>query len=364
MNPNLLIATPCYGCMLHTDYFASMTALLRGALQSNINVDFLHIGNQVTKKARNSMISYFHEHKEYTHYIHIDADMGVPNDCIPKMLKRNVDVIGVPVPLKGYNSDGSPVLNIGEILNITEDGLAETTHVGNAVLMFNRKAVDALIEISELYEDNPQYSRGETVGNKAWDVFYVGVMEDGIYRPEDYSTCYKLRKLGFKIHLDMTIPVKHNGMHGFQTTPEILKSACAGFGGMAISEKDWNFISDVLDKVKAKTVLEFGSVISTNLISDNGYDIISYETDLTRKGDNIKHWDGESLDIVTQFDLAFVDGPQGGHTRNESTRIASKVSNNIIVHDCDREWEKKWQLLHLQDFNLVSKEGLCAWFQR
>ena len=68
-----------------------------------------------------------------------------------------------------------------------------------------------------------EVARGQTLGNKAWDVFYVGVMEDGIYRPEDYSTCYKLKKLGFKIYLDMTIPVKHNGMHGFQTTPEILK---------------------------------------------------------------------------------------------------------------------------------------------
>jgi hypothetical protein len=199
-----------------------MTALLRGGMQSGINVDFLHIGNNsLVQKARNSMISYFHLHKEYSHLIWVDADMGIPNDCVPKLLKRDVDIIGVPVPLKGYNADGSPVLNIGEILNI-EDGLAETTHVGNAVLMFSRKAVDALIEISTPYEDHPSYSRGETTGDKAWDVFYVGVMEDGIYRPEDYSTCYKLRKLGFKIYLDMTIPVKHNGMHGFQTTPEIL----------------------------------------------------------------------------------------------------------------------------------------------
>jgi len=364
MKPNLLIATPCYGCMLHIDYFASMTALLRGAIQGGIGIEFIQIGNQVTKKARNSMISYFYEHKEYSHYIHIDADMGVPNDCIPKLLKRDVDVIGVPVPLKGYNPDSSPVLNIGEILNITEDGLAETIHVGNAVLMFSRKAVNALIEISTPYEDHPLYSRGQALGGKAWDVFYVGVMGDGIYRPEDYSTCYKLRKLGFKIYLDMTIPVKHNGMHGFSTTPEILESVSKGFGGMAISERDWKFISDVLHQVDAKTVLEFGSGISTNLISNNGYQITSYETDLSRQGENIKHWDGESLNLDSNFDVVFVDGPMGGHTRNESTRIASKSSNNVIIHDCDREWEKKWQLLHLQKFNLMSKEGLCAWWQK
>ena len=224
MDFNLLIATPAYGCQLHTDYFSSMVALLRGAMKSNINVDFLHIGNQsLVPKARNSLISYFYQNKQYTHIVFIDADMGIPNDCIPKLLKHKVDVIGVPVPLKGYNSDGSPVLNIGKILNITKDGLVETTHVGNAVLMFSRKAVNALIKESKQYEDNPEYSRGQTLGNKAWDVFYVGVMEDGVYRPEDYSTCYKLKKLGFKIYLDMTIPVKHNGMHGFQTTPEILK---------------------------------------------------------------------------------------------------------------------------------------------
>ena len=219
---NLFIATPAYGCQLHIDYFNSMMALKTGAFKKNIGVDFGLIGNQsLVPKARNTLISHFHHNKQYTHIIFIDADMGIPNFCIPRLLARNVDVIGVPVPLKGYNSDGSPVLNIGEISNL-KDGLAETDFVGNAVLMLSRKAVDGIIKISEPYQNSQKFSRGDKITDKMYDVFKIGVsnatnigMDEHSYLSEDYYLCSKLKEIGFKIYLDLEIPVKHNGMHGF-----------------------------------------------------------------------------------------------------------------------------------------------------
>ena len=212
---NLFIATPAYGCQLHIDYFNSMIALKTGAIEKGINVDFGLLGNQsLVPKARNTLISHFYHSKQYTHIIFIDADMGIPSFCIPKLLSRNVDVIGVPVPLKGYNPDGSPVLNIGEILEL-KDGLAETTRVGTAVLMLSRKAVDSAIEVSSKYFSDSYYSRGSEVSENQFDVFRIGATKDENYLSEDYFMCSKLRELGYKIYIDLTIPVKHNGMHGF-----------------------------------------------------------------------------------------------------------------------------------------------------
>ena len=220
---NLFIATPAYGCQLHIDYFNSMMALKTGAMEKGINVDFGLLGNQsLVPKARNTLISHFYHNKQYTHIIFIDADMGIPNFCIPRLLSRGVDVIGVPVPLKGYNTDGSPVLNIGELSNITENGLAETTHVGNAVLMLSRKAVDSLIEEATPYKSDANYSRGDTITENHYDVFKIGVCGDKGYLPEDYYICHRLRVLGYQIYIDLTIPVKHNGMHGFVHTEEQL----------------------------------------------------------------------------------------------------------------------------------------------
>jgi hypothetical protein len=219
---DIMVATPAYGCQLHTDYFNSMLALQEGAIRSGINIDFVTIGNQsLVPKARNSLISYFNYEKKFSHIIFIDADMGISNNCVPKLLSRSVDVIGVPVPLKGYNPDGSPVLNIGNISNMTEDGLAETEHVGNAVLMLSREAVDAVIKVSEEYADDPRYSRGDSISTKQYDVFKIG-LKDGHYLPEDYYLCSTLRGLGYKIYIDLTLPVKHNGMHGFVHTEEHL----------------------------------------------------------------------------------------------------------------------------------------------
>ncbi len=227
---NLFIATPAYGCQLHIAYFNSMMALKTGAMEKGINVDFGLLGNQsLVPKARNTLISHFHHNKQYTHIIFIDADMGIPNFCIPRLLSRQVDVIGVPVPLKGYNPDGSPVLNIGKIFNQNDNGLAETTHVGNAVLMFSRKAVDSLIEEATHYISDSDYTRGDKITEDHFDVFKIGVyngeqigIKGNTYLPEDYYICSRLRELGYKIYLDLTVPVKHNGMHGFIHSEENL----------------------------------------------------------------------------------------------------------------------------------------------
>jgi len=215
---NILVGTPCYGCLMTIDYFNSMTRLLRDGLEHGVNVDFMQIGNQVTKKARNSIVSYFHTHPEYSHLLFVDADTGVEAGGIGKLIKSGKDVIGAPVALKGFNPDGSPVLNIGEIYS-QEGSIAEIEHIGNACLMFSRKAIDALISISTPYDDDPAYARGHTKAiGKTWDVFYIGVMEDGVYRPEDFSTCWKFRnKLGIKVYCDLSVKTTHQGTHQFKS---------------------------------------------------------------------------------------------------------------------------------------------------
>lgn len=381
-----MIATPSHNCWVHIDHKKACLALQAGAIKAGIEIDFIDIGNQVTKKARNSMISYFHENKKYTHYVHLDADVGIPNNCIPKLLSREVDVIGVPVPLAGYLG-GRPVLNIGDILTVDETGLAEVEHIGNAVLMFSRKAVGAIIADSEPYKDDPRYTKGQPLTPNCYDVFYVGVL-DGIYRPEDYSTCYRLRKLGFRIYADLTIPVVHNKMHGYSTTEDFLaelrdqSNYGISWGGMSISKEDWAFIHSVIKEVKPPKVLEFGAGLSSLLMSEL-VPVISYETDpvhaqkIMKKasGSNdlqIMVWDGRLMSFG-KYQLAFVDGPMGkligGPGRHESIFAASQCARHVIVHDCNRSDERKWQQEYLApSFNLISKSGrgksACAYWRR
>ena len=195
-----------------------MIHLFRDGLEHGVNVDFLQIGNQVTKKAMNSIISYFYTHPDYSHLLFVDADVGIEPGGVGKLISSGKDVIGAPVALKGYE-DGSPVLNMGEIYS-QEGSIAEVDHLGNACLLMSRKAVDALIGISTPYFDDTKNRRGmaEESPGKVWDVFYVGVMEDGVYRPQDFSTCWKLRnKLGIKVYCDLSIKTTHQGTHQFKS---------------------------------------------------------------------------------------------------------------------------------------------------
>ena len=220
MDLNLMIATPAYGCMVHTDFLHSIIPIVRGGMIHNIGIEIITIGNNsLVPKARNSLISYFHEHKELSHLIFIDADMGLQPDTIPGLIKRNVDVIGCPVPMKGFDKNGLPVLNVGEIYSFDETGLAEVEHVGNAVLMFSRKAVDDIIAVSESYSDDPKFSRGDRLSQTAYDVFKIGVV-NGHYLPEDYYVCYRFRELGYKIFVDFLHIPKHNGNFAFEVTKE------------------------------------------------------------------------------------------------------------------------------------------------
>lgn len=391
MEYNLLVATPCHNRWVHTDYMHTMLKLQRMADSAGIGLDIATLGNQVTKKARNTLMSYMHQQKKYTHHLHVDADVGIPAEGILKLLQRNVDIIGVPVPLGGYNEQGGPVLNIGEILSCTPDGLATTTHVGNAVLMFSRKAVDAIVRDSVPYSDDPSFSRGQQLTTKCYDIFLVGVL-DGEYRPEDYSTCYRLRKLGFDVHLDLSIAVSHNKMHGYATTPEILgtlvkhyaestaASACK-WGGMSIQEEDWKFIEGIIKVVQPQAqlsqmkILEFGPGLSSVLMSQYAQ-VLSFEMEDERlyghlDGVVAKKWNGKEIaqEHLGAFDLAFVDGPKGteigGVGRQHSIRLASECSDRVIVHDADREDEKRWQAEYLsENFVAVSEGGRCRYWLR
>lgn len=143
-----------------------------------------------------------------------------------------------------------------------------------------------------------------------------------------------------------------------------------GWGGEEIRDDDWVFIRDTIRKHNVKTCLQFGSGLASFLMASEGVRVDSYETVLTRKMKcdgmrgglpiNFLSWDGKSdigsvawpsdLDIepIRKYDMALVDGPPGGSNREHSTRIASMNADIVIVHDADREWERKWQDKHLK----------------
>jgi hypothetical protein len=208
---NLLIGTPAYGGQVHVDYVSSLLVFQRQGIMFTL----MTIGNEsLITRARNTIISTFHQRREFTHLLFLDGDVHLPHEGLARMIACDKDVVGAPVALKALSTEGARIFNIGR--TIGEDGpLLLTERVGTAALLLSRNAVDALIADASgdgrVYEQSAAQAIVGASHAIHYDVFRVGVV-DGEYLSEDYWACHALRRLGFAIHVDPTIVTRHNGV--------------------------------------------------------------------------------------------------------------------------------------------------------
>lgn len=137
--------------------------------------------------------------------------------------------------------------------------------------------------------------------------------------------------------------------------PDVAKMGMS-WNGPAITEQDWKMLRKMLKQENVKTVLEFGAGLSSVLFSEASVSLTSYETqhewiDRVKQlapGAQLRWWNGvDAPDLKGTYDLAFVDGPANGETREQSIRLAAEHARILIVDDGDREHEQKWQQIHL-----------------
>lgn len=207
--PNILVGTPAYGGMVHTDYVSTLLQFQTGGVPFTL----MTIGNEsLITRARNTILSAFHVRPEFSHLLFLDGDVQLPADGLKRMLAQGKDVIGAPVALKGKGPDGRRIFNIGACLG-EEGSLQINERIGTAAFMLSRRAVEALVDDAK--RDGRVYRRSRTTRG-AWDadihydVFQTGVI-DGEYLSEDYWVCRELRRLGFSVFVDPTVVTRHHG---------------------------------------------------------------------------------------------------------------------------------------------------------
>jgi hypothetical protein len=209
---NLLIGTPAYAGMVHLDYLGSISEYFRSQLNFTISA----IGNEsLITRARNAILSKFHEEPDYTHLLFLDGDVYLPASGVQRLLEHEVDVVGAAVPLKGFNERGERIFNVGQCLG--ERGpLHEVDRIGTAALLLSRKAINDLVAEARQAGDSYQrlLSRGSPMARVHYDVFKVGVV-GGDYLSEDFWVCHRLRALGHKIYVDPDIATRHQGVTEF-----------------------------------------------------------------------------------------------------------------------------------------------------
>ena len=205
----LMVGTPAYGGMVHTDYVNSLLQF------SGTGIPFalMTIGNEsLITRARNTILAAFYARPEFTHLLFLDGDVLLTGQGLRRLLQANKDVIGAAVPLKGTSADGSRIFNFGRCIG-EEGPLYITERIGTAALMLSRRAVSALVAdavANGRSYDRASTTRGDFDAAVHYDVFRVGVRNNE-YISEDFYACYTLRQLGFNVYLDPTIVTRHHG---------------------------------------------------------------------------------------------------------------------------------------------------------
>lgn len=183
-----LIATPCYGAMLCTNY---VTGLIK--LQPMPDVIF-PVGSLITR-SRNYCVKRFLD-GAYSHLFFIDADVGFETETFYRVLNSGYDVAAAPYPFKGDNIEvqGGFVVDAKELAPVLGDGFALCLNAPTGFMCIKRSVIERMASAG-------------IRPNEFFDTMRV----DERCLGEDHAFCKRWRDLGGFIHLDTRAALTHQG---------------------------------------------------------------------------------------------------------------------------------------------------------
>lgn len=320
-------------------------------------------------------------------FLKTDCDflLMIDNDVVPltnpaELVFADKDVVGMPAKVrqrvrsinwvayvKNPDLDGgyAPV----DFFRVDTDiDLLKVDAIGTGCILVKRKVLEAIkAPFHCLYDDDGICKMGTdfAFSQRADDAGFE------IYTTPQ-RTCEHFKEVGLADILSW------DDSDGRDELPESYDLALNGF---EITQGDWRFLKNIIYGEDIDTVMEFGAGLSSMLMARIA-DVTSYETDekhaelirgMSKNGNpDIRIWDGEKIPDK-KYDMIFVDGPAGigvgGPGRETSIRIASKLSDRVVIHDAARKEEAHWQRMFLKpDFKLIAKSGhhetRCQYWKR
>lgn len=183
-NIKLGIGFPCSYEFVPFNFFQSMMFMKKPDYEfiaaKHGNVDVMR--NYMVREARQA---------ECTHLIMLDTDMVYHEDTIFKLLSYNLPIVGALCFRRG--EPFNPLMLKGEPGNYqcidewTEDELVEVDATGTGCILFDM----------EVFRKMPS----------PW--FKFKIQKNGKPLGEDIGFCHELRKAGYTIYVDTSIPTKH-----------------------------------------------------------------------------------------------------------------------------------------------------------
>lgn len=231
--PNLLVATPCFGGQVTTNYANSMLKLQAACREHSVNFEWLMLGGDaLITRARADLVAHFLDRPDATHMLFVDADIGFEPTQVFRLLDFDADVTACAYPIKridwqrvreviaaGLPSPQSTALEyVFEVEDperiVARNGFAKVRYAGTGFLMIRRAALTALCAAHPQLQYRRTSSTTDPLGNSPHRYGLFDTMIDpvsGMYLSEDYAFCRRWTDLGGEIWVDVESKLTHVG---------------------------------------------------------------------------------------------------------------------------------------------------------
>lgn len=230
--PRIVLATPCFGGLVHHGYMLSVCRLLDAAPRLGLHVDLaLLAGDALITRARAALVARVLDDASATHLLFVDADIGFEPEQLMRLLRAGRDVAAAFYPLKSVDWEALPARAVaGEPLRAaglsyvgtllpeterrTEGGFATASYAGTGFMLATRAALQRMAAAHPELRFTGVHARpGRLPASGNLYALFDCLIDpgSGAYLSEDYSFCRRWRALGGEIWIDCESRLIHTG---------------------------------------------------------------------------------------------------------------------------------------------------------
>ncbi len=236
----ILLATPCYGGMLHRGYFQSVLELQKLCSSNNIILNVQTIGNEsLINRARCFFTALTLANTHVDYLLFIDSDITFDPKSILRMIQFKKEIVCAVYPKKGIdwtkvielskndgvNKDNIQQLTLDYVVNFdnssieVQDGFAKCLYAGTGCMLIHRKVLEQMKEKfpeKKYLNDVGGYNISPEVIDNFYSFFNTFVCEKSKrLLSEDYAFLELWRGMGGDVWIDLQANLVHTGTFDF-----------------------------------------------------------------------------------------------------------------------------------------------------
>ncbi len=232
-SPLVMLATPCFGGLVHHGYMLSVCKLLRAA-PFRLELALL-AGDALVTRSRAVLAARFLDHPQATHLLFVDADISFEPEQVLRLLRFDRDFAAAFYPLKSVDWDSLPrravageglrsagLSYVGTLCDEAErqavDDFATAVYAGTGFQLIKRRVFERLLAAHPELRFRAVHARaGRLPASDNLCAVFDPLIDPatGAYLSEDYSFCRRWRALGGEIWLDLRSRLIHTGADDF-----------------------------------------------------------------------------------------------------------------------------------------------------